>query len=239
MSDNPDRDKMQKLPPPQLNTIQFASAWNIATPAVYRYEDQVWIDHFFQTGSLRLSTFAKFASYEDEVRGDKNEGAGICFGETKDNHTVVVAQSQGFSAAVFCCSHRLDVELKKSFQRNSAFQITNTVGFALEISRQLAGFKFGIEGSCIYRSDANIKRNIDFNMGDYKLDSGGFDMQMISDAAKQLGGPELVLLKRKNYENQQEYRLIWELDVVDTEFIEVNAPRARQFCRELLAYDWN
>ncbi|QJU59556.1 hypothetical protein HL653_18950 [Sphingomonas sp. AP4-R1] len=238
MSEIPEQDRVKLRPPPHMVTLQFGSQWNVVTPAVYRYEDQRWIDEFFDTGKLRLSTFAKFATYEDEVRGDKNEGQGFCYGETSDNKSVVVMQSQGINAAVLCCSHRLCQDLQHGFQRNSAFQITNTVGFSLEISRQLAGFRNGIEGSCIYRSDATISRAIDFDFEKYKLPDGNLDMQMVADASTQLGGPELLLLKRKRYERQQEYRLLWEIDTIGADYVDVVAPLARQFCRKVEAEDW-
>lgn len=158
------------------------------TPAVYRYEDEQWIDQFFDTGSLRLSTFTKFSQYQDEIRGDSSEGSGVCYGETPNGQSVMVAQTQGISALVLCCTHYLDAELQRSFGRDSAFQITNTVGFAHEISRQLVGFRHGLEGSCIYRSSRSIARSIEFDFEKYKLPDGNISMQAIFDAGGSLGG---------------------------------------------------
>jgi hypothetical protein len=152
MNSIPEQDRVKKLPQPHILNIQFARPWNVVTPAVYRYENQKWIDEFFETGRMRLSTFAKFATYADEIRGDRSEGHGFCYGETKDNKSIVIVQAQGMNATVLCCSHRLDHKLRESFERDSAFQIMNTVGLAVEIARQLAGFKQGLEGSCIYRA---------------------------------------------------------------------------------------
>jgi hypothetical protein len=63
-------------------------------------------------------------------------------------------------------------------------------------------------------------------------------MKMIPDLCRELGGPELVLLKHKKYENQQEYRILWELDAVSGEFIDIVAPKARQFCRKVDAAEY-
>jgi hypothetical protein len=238
MSEIPEQDRVKLRPPPNTITIQFGSAWNVVTPSVFRYEDERWIDEFFNTGKLRLSTFKKFATYADEIRGDTSEGKASCYGETQDNKSVVVFQAQGTSAAVLCCSHRLDHQLREGFQRESAFEITNTLGFSSEVSRQLAGFRHGIEGSCIYRSDASINRAIDFDFDKYKLPDGNFDMKMIFDAGNQLGGAELLLLKRKHYERQQEYRLLWELDAIPADYIDVVAPLARQYCRKVDPNEW-
>lgn len=238
MSEVPEQDRAKLRPPPHLVTVQFGSPWSVVTPSVYRYEDKRWIDEFFDTGKLRLSTFSKFATYPDEVRGDAHEGKSICFGETSDNKWIFITQAQGINATVLCCSHRLSHKLREGFQRESAFEITNTVGFSLEISRQLAGFRHGIEGSCIYRSDTIIRRAIDFDCDKYKLPNGNTDMQMVFDAGNQLGGPELLMLKRKHYEQQQEYRLLWELDDISGDYVDVTAPLARQFCRKVEPNDW-
>ncbi len=219
-------------------STQFAAPWNVITPSVYRYEDNKWIDEFFLTGKLRLSTFSEFSKYPCEIRGDKTEGFGICYGEAPDNKSMILAQKQGIRAAILCCSHRLDQKLKKGFNRDSAFEIFNTTNFSFEVARQLSGFNQGLEGSCLYRSNLFINRAINLNFDEYKRPDGTVDMQIINDAASTLGGAELVLLKRKKYEDQQEYRLLWELDYITGGYIDIIVPNARQYCRRINVDEW-
>ncbi|HEY8215239.1 MAG TPA: hypothetical protein VIG36_14040 [Methylocystis sp.] len=230
-----EQDRVELLPPPHAVTLNFGQQWNVVTPSVFRYEDKQWIDLFFETGALRLSTFNKFASYPDEFRGDRHghEGFGVCYGETPENKSIVVAQRQGINALVFCCWHRLDSQLIKGFQRDSVFQIMNTVHFALEVSRQIAGFRHGLEGNCIYRDKLAINRKIDFELEKYKSPDGNIDMRAFMDAGQALGGPELVLLKTKQYQSQLEYRLLWEVDVTSGDYVDVIVPNARQYCRRV------
>jgi hypothetical protein len=223
MTGAPDQNRVKTLPAPKVISIPFGQHWQVVRPSVYRYEDQNWINEFFEIGRLRLSTFAKFATYPDEIRGDKDEGHDASYGETTDNKSVVVAR----------CSHHLNHQLREGFKRDSAFQIMDTVGFAFEISRQLPGFRGGLEGTCIYRNNRSINRKINIDTEKYRLPDGNIDMKMISDLCRELGGPELVLLKHKKYENQQEYRILWELDAVSGESIDIVAPKARQFCRKV------
>ena len=63
-------------------------------------------------------------------------------------------------------------------------------------------------------------------------------MRLMTDAMQALGGAELVLLKQKKYEKQQEYRLLWELDLLFEDFVDVVAPLARQHCRRLSSTDY-
>jgi hypothetical protein len=239
MSPPPGDDRVELRSPPNLIGYQFGQQWSVATPFVFRYEDKRWIEAFFETGALRLSTFSRFATYPDEMRGDTHEGRGFGYGENTNKNSIVTFQAQGANAAVLCCSHRLDHKLRKGFGRDSAFEITNTTLFAFEVSRQLPGFQAGLEGACIYRANASIQRAVDLNLEQYRLPDGGVDMQMLVDAGMALGGAELLLMKRKTYESQQEYRILWELDALEGEYIDVLAPKARQFCRRIKDNEWD
>ena len=238
MSKNPERDPHELFPAPPAITLQLGQPWSVITPTVYRYEDRQWVDAFFETGAIRLSSFAKFRSYEDEIRGDRREGTAVCRGVGPDGSDHLTLQSQGTTAAILCCSQRLDRELMEAFGRDAAFAITNTVGFAREIARQLPGYLNGIEGSCIYRNRAVINRRIGLNIEDYRRNDGTLDMQMISDVNREVGGAELLLLKQEKYAVQQEYRFVWELDRLTSEHVDLIAPNARQYCRSLAESDW-
>lgn len=232
-------DRVQTLPPPHLVNVQVGAAWSVALPTVYRYEDQRWIDLFFETGALRLSTFAKFATYKDEVRGDSEEGKGGGYGETPDGKSIFVMAAEGMNAFVLSFSNRLDHALRTQFGRDSAFQIVNTLGFAVEVARQLPGFRGGLEGSCIYRPNTLIRTSVQFDIDKYKRPDGTMDMQMIFDAGAELGGAERILLKRLKYQTQQEYRLVWYVDAVKNEHVDISCPLARRYCRRVDANSYS
>ena len=44
--------------------------WKAILPPVYRYLPMRFVDAFFETGSLRLSSFKQFAMHVDEARLD-------------------------------------------------------------------------------------------------------------------------------------------------------------------------
>jgi hypothetical protein len=146
---------------------------------------------------------------------------------------VGIFHAQGFDAFVLCVSTRLHEDLKARFGRDSVFAIESTLQFAIEVARQLPGFKGGMEGNCIYRTDPIIQRGIQFDLEKYKRPDGTLDMAMLQDANAELGGPERLLLKRKQYEDQNEYRLLWSVDATNGEYIDVHCPRAIQYCRRI------
>lgn len=49
------------------------------TPYLYRYENQEFIDRFFNSGELYISSFQQYKKYEDNQLGDKSEGSTMNF----------------------------------------------------------------------------------------------------------------------------------------------------------------
>jgi len=62
--------------------LQTGKPVDIILPNVYRYTNKQFVDLFFEKGIIRLSSFAKFRSYPDEIRGDKHEGGGGVTGKS-------------------------------------------------------------------------------------------------------------------------------------------------------------
>ena len=120
MVEDKKEDKVPLLAPPHQVQVQFGADHHIILPAVYRYEDKRWIDRFFDHGELRLSTFAKFATYPDEVRGDRHEGVGMSYGEA-DGKAVSILGSEGVNCLIFCTTLHPSQKLQSEFGRDSIF----------------------------------------------------------------------------------------------------------------------
>ena len=218
-------------------TLQSLESWHVVQPHVYRYEDKQWIEEFFANGTIRLSSFAKFATYKDENRGDDKEGKAIVFTKHPDKKMLASIAIVGHNSAVLSTSQRLDRNLAKSFSRSSAFEITNTVGFAREIARSLSGYKFGFEGNCVYRPDTTVNRIVNFSVEQFMLPEGQLSMDLLQRVLSEVG-PEVMLVKRQKYQHQQEFRFIWELDNLGGDFVDVEAPLATQYCRRVTDEEW-
>ena len=104
--------------------------FHLMTPVVFRMLERPWVDKFFETGELRLSSFAQFAKHTDEQRKDK-EG----------NNTITLrgASTTGFarihgsgSNAYVLCATALEPSqtLLKAFNNDAAIQIFDAMGFA-------------------------------------------------------------------------------------------------------------
>lgn len=225
-----------RLAPVSLD-LSFQNPWSIVLPALTRYEDEQWVGEFLQHGKIRLGTLARFASYPDEQLGDRMEAQGLGVG-TQNNRSVGVWTKEGRDAYILCFSLGISNEVRQLTGRNSAFVVENPLEFAAEIARQLPGFQGGLAGHCIYRSQPIISREFGLDPEKYKLPDGSIDSRFASDVAAGLGGPERVLLKRRKYEGQREYRMVWYVDRSVDDAIDIVAPRAAKCCRPVDKLEW-
>src|SRR6056297_2869635 len=122
--------------------------WHIRRPGVYRYLDTKYVDDFFQTGRLRVSSFNRFAEHSDEQRADVSEG--FCFVMHRNSEgtgqTIFSTMSFGKNAFVLCGSTVYSDVLKKAFGTEDGFKITDPTKFGEAIAFHIPGFARGLEG---------------------------------------------------------------------------------------------
>jgi hypothetical protein len=133
--------------------------WSIKTPEVFRYLNQDYINDFFTTGRIRLSTFVQFKKNPDEQIGDPTEGKNVLYG-TDGKNSIVALTQHGVNSYVLCTSTEESSLLLESFKSDGYFKIKDTTGFAVAIANRLPGFIYGLEGSCKYKEERNIKREL-------------------------------------------------------------------------------
>lgn len=216
-------------------TLQVARPWHVKTPILYRYLDQQYIDEFFETGRLRLSTFATFAEHEDEQRHDPNEGTNILIG-TAEDQTVFAVTKHGHRELILSTSTRADEQLMEAFDTNGYFRIKDSTNFGAAVAMAIPGFAKGLEGFCVYQDRRTIERQIErIDLDDLKEDPADENPSLNKLAAEvfKLGGPNVFFVKLSRYSNQNEYRLIWSLTRDVNEALFVDCPEARQFCEKV------
>ena len=121
-----------------------------------------YINEFFETGRLRLSSFNSYEKYEDKVKGDKGEGMNIAFATSKkDNKTMVAVVRIGSNAYSLCTSIIHSKELMKKFDCDGVFRIKDSQSFGLVIANKVMGFAEGLQGHCIYVDERSTNKEID------------------------------------------------------------------------------
>jgi hypothetical protein len=209
--------------------------WVLVPPVVYRYMNQQYINEFFSTGRLRLGSFATFKRHEDEERGDLLEGVNLVTGSS-DVLTVAASLQQGCNSLILSTSMRADESLMRQFNCDGYFRIVDTHLFGQSIARSINGCTDGVEGFCTYK-DAHLIRKKIFPTVVASMSAaktlGALDLQAAAEVTAGLAGIEGFFSKRRQFEHQSEYRLIWNLnrEINDCEF--VYCPEAIQHCERV------
>lgn len=233
-------DLVRPHPAGHLATIsaQFARPWQIVRPRVFRYLPSRYVDAFFRDGSLRLSSFAQFGKHLDEQRRDEAEGRGVRIG-AGEQLTVAYASSQGQDTYVLCTSLIYGERLQDTFEgSDGCFAIDNTIEFAGAVAQALAMFVTGLEGPCIYQEDPTIMRDLgdetfDQLVARHRQEDGTLNMDLLSEAHAKVAGTEPFFVKSMKYSDQAEYRMLWQVDGVASDFLDIKVPAARQYCRKI------
>lgn len=190
-------------------------------PYIYRYEDQKYIDDFFETGRLRIGCFSVYKAYIDNHLGDPNEGRSFVMED--DGERISGAGVQiGMNAHCFCCSTLLSKELLPIFSRNGVFQITDPINFMHEVACAMpwSNLDSVFFGNCTY-----VNQRIYQYKAETPIDPLNPKLPNIS--------PVQLFLKDMKYQQQSEYRMIWMLKTQVLSHIDITVPAARIHCEKI------
>jgi hypothetical protein len=194
---------------------------------------QQFIDEFFSTGKLRLSSFATFKGHDDEQRGDLLEGLNLVSGAS-DSLTMLASVSHGRNSLVLSTSVRGDASLMRQSNCDGYFRVVDTHLFGQAIARRIPGYTDGLEGFCTYKDAHVIRRKFAAEAPlDLTTNPSPDELQRAAETIVSLAGSEGFFSKRRQFEHQLEYRLIWNLnrDIDQCEY--VNCPEAIRFCERI------
>jgi len=163
--------------------LSISIPWQVTTPVVFRYLPRAFVDAFFATGALRLSSFRRFHQHADEQRNDGEEGRSLFVNRTSagGGQTLLAQMHHGHNALVLCGSLLADRDLMTSFGCDSYIRIDNPTGFGMAVARQLAGVLAGVEGACLYLPLQAVARDL-----------GELDIETLKDpSTNELDGAKL------------------------------------------------
>jgi len=205
---------------------------NVA-PFIYRYENQEWIDNFFETGEILISCFDQYSKYEDNQLGDMSEGLGSNMAIAQDG-LIFTKTKFGMDCYCFCTSTQLRKELFKTFDRNSVFRIKDSINFMMQVEIALKNVTEVLFGNCIYLEERSIKKKIEsVNFDAMANGSKNISVEDTLSLAFKIGGFEQLFLKKLMHQEQNEYRLLWKTDSKVTDSILIQCPEAIKFCEKV------
>ena len=208
--------------------------WSIFTPIIFRMMERRYVEQFFATGELMISSFDRFSKHKDEQRKDV-EGQNIICGRGS-KATVFAVTGHGSDAFVLCGSAANDPQLMDAFACDAAIQIYDPTGFASVVTRHLPGVRQGFEGFCYYM-DGSIECNIgDFELDQLKTQAGdNLDLDRLGGFVLNMAGLAVFFRKAMRFRHQAEYRWVWITDHSVSESIVIHVPEARSFCAPFFA----
>lgn len=219
-------------------TLQLASQLHVRLPHVYRYLNQEHIDSFFNSGTLRLSSFERFRKYPDEVRGDRGEAAGAITLKGPDGSQFVVVTQASNDSYMLSASLESSEELQREFGANSHFIIKDPVQFCAAVANAIPGCTNCALGFCNYQEIREVRKVVPAspNMGVIDKDGaftlGGAGWQQ-SLQEIQRNAIDLVFLKHVRHQTQAEFRFVWQVNskyFQVHEFADITCKEAVQHC---------
>lgn len=205
--------------------------WSIFTPVVFRMMNRQYVQQFFETGELMLSSFTRFSLHTDEERKDQ-EGKNVLVG--RGNASTVLAATQHGSDAYIMCSAacRPSIELMHAFGADAAIQIFDTTSFGSVIAKHIPGVRQGFEGYCYY-SDTSLEVKLnDFDIEHLKAhpEDQNLDLNKIGGPVLNMAGLSVFFRKKTRFQHQLEYRWVWTTSQTTIDTLVIHAPEAREFC---------
>ena len=215
----------------------FGTRWSIFTPIVYRMIEKEYVDLFFATGELRISSYEKFRQHKDEQRKDDERKNVICL--RGNNSTAFAVTRHGMNEYILCGSAVKDKGLMSQFNYDAAIQIYDTTEFANIVSRHIPGVIQGFEGFCYYLDGAIECKVDDVNIEQFKSSSQNneLDLNLLGGYFLNIAGSSVFFRKSKLYSHQMEYRWVWITDHLINEAITIKIPEARKICSPLYLSD--
>jgi hypothetical protein len=211
----------------------FPRPWQVRGPRIFRYLNQEYIDAFFDSGSLRLSSFVRFAEHSDEQRFDPDEGEAVAIAYGEPDGVVQVEYQLGAQSYVLSASVVESETLIEAFRVDGYFRIDNTTAFAAQIANTLPYFSGGLEGPCVYGEGRAHSRTGGFSLKDLDSDSDKGIGPKSLEIAQGAVSPSAYFLKERSFSHQAEYRLLWNSSREVSPTIDVVCPEAREFCTKI------
>ncbi len=218
-------------------TVPQGVNWQLRPVATYRFLEKKHVDDFFNNGILGLSSFRKFRTHKDEVRGDKHEGMGLYLANhlpkdpSQKGHSYGSYMITGKNAYILSTTMKNDLTTFDDCDYDSGFIINDIYGFSVEVGRCIRTLIGGIIGQCVYREPAIIPIDVgEFNY--HNLTAEQKQQKWIEFNQKCEQDIDIFFLKEKQYEIQQELRILWFADQTE-EYELIKCPKARTFCERL------
>lgn len=203
-------------------------------PFLYRFIKEEYVDSFFETGELKLTTFENCKTLEDKNRKDTMEGQSKLYGYD-GNIKIQFDSGVGSNAIMLCTSLCSEYEDDNGFAYTKYIEIFNVQGLLFAIAEQLSKKKYIIKevlfGPCFY-AEKEFHKAVNSGPLREKLDTGHFDGDEMTKMTNTIGGKNMFFQKPIDKRMENEFRLLWIVDNIKNGMdIFVKIPHPEAYCR--------
>lgn len=218
---------------------------NEAQFPVYRHLPKRWVDNFFETGELLLTTLPKCREHEEASRKDKTDGK-LWFALQDGHQTVAGIGVAGASSYILCASQSNSTTVQQRFGTDSWIEIVNVERFAQAICNTVGSSKNPMFASCRYAPDKSVTRDATTSIASdaaemleaiqagktENMDQLFHQTNARMAARGKVFEQDLYFLKPANpYKVEKEFRFVWILDTAVPGPKVFACPEAIQYCR--------
>lgn len=206
-------------------------------PILYRFLDLKgeYVDLFFETGKLKLTTFDNCKNLEDEIRKDTKEGQSELFGFDEDIK-MQIGYGVGSDAILLCTSLCSEYKDDKDAIYTKFIEIFDVQGLLFAIAEQLTKNGYVIKnilfGPCFYTKKEFHNSVCSERFREILDKEKKVDWDEMTKIANTISGNNMFFQKPINKRKENEFRLLWIVDnIKKDQDIFVTIPHPEAFCR--------
>lgn len=193
-------------------TTHIPRPLTLFAPTIYRYIPQQYVDSYFTTGGLMLSCLANFRKHANEQQGDVNEGHSMVMINDREADRHIGAFISTNSNAYVMSFTSKTKDMSSEFG-DGCIEIFDPTTFCAMVANEIPGCTHAMMGPCIYVDQRLlISRKPAPKEADLRDDADpqAFSLDKFLQQTDTISGPKQYFLKDRKYEDQFEFRMIWE-----------------------------
>lgn len=204
---------------------------------LYRYLERQFVERFFDTGELMLSSFTRCRAIEG-ARQDTREGRSN-FSLFDGQRGIYGVSNSGSRTHFLCTSRLLSESLMKKFSVDDFFIVKRPLHFAYSLAeciQDVLSFEFQDcmytdTGSEAYSQNSIFLSNPNFENESECIEWAERQRAHLGEIVHQSFGNSALFTKRVSYQEEAECRFVWTLRHPASEQLLVSCPNAIAYCR--------
>lgn len=207
-------------------------------PVVWRMMSKKYVEAFFKTGELQISTYAKFAQNDSLIRKDDDEG-NVTLHSAEASLTSKMAIGVGENALVLCTSLSQNNTFSDGTTYDACIEINDLLSFIKTVTLKLAekvSIIGVVHGACMYHNKeiyGESKSRVLSNILEQTSNGSSFDFSLLTHLAEETGGNKVYFSKPMEKQQECEYRIVWLTEQEQRDSMIINVPEATTYCRPI------